>query len=303
VRASEIHMRDPFVLPSPDEGLYYLFGTTDEDCWKADGVGFDVYVGTSLDDWRGPFPAFRPPADFWGRKNFWAPECHAYRGRWYLLASFIGSGLRRGTQVLAADSPAGPYFPHSLGPLTPSDWECLDGTLFVDDGGAPWMVFCHEWVQAVDGEVCAMPLSEDLREPAGPPRLLFRGSSAPWTRPHRRRDGSIDPQSRVTDGPFLHRLTSGALVMLWSSFSDAGYALGQALSAGGGLEGPWLQSAAPLVDRDAGHGMVFSSFDGALFLALHAPNESPLERPVFIPLKEADGILALAPYGRGGDHA
>ena len=46
----------------------------------------------------------------------------------------------------------------------------LDGTLFVDAGGKPWLVYAHEWVQIGDGTIEAMPLKDDLSA-AGPPRV------------------------------------------------------------------------------------------------------------------------------------
>jgi arabinan endo-1,5-alpha-L-arabinosidase len=288
----DIQMRDPFVLPVPASGIYCLFGTTDPDPWRAPGVGFDVYTGRDLEHWEGPIPAFRPQPGFWGTKNFWAPEVHAYRGRCYLFASLIADAEHRGTQVLAADAPTGPYRVHSPGPLTPRDWECLDGTLHVGVDGTPWLVFCHEWVQVLDGEVCAVRLSDDLSQPVGDSRLLFRASEAPWTRPVSRRGAPPDPASRVSDGPFLHRTADGHLLMLWSSFSDTGYAMGVATSLTGTIEGPWRQSDAPLVERDAGHGMVFRAFDGRLMAAVHTPNRTPDERPVFFEVEERAGTLS-----------
>lgn len=293
----DIQIRDPFVLPVPAAGTYCLFGTTDRDCWQGPGSGFDVYVGRDLERWEGPQPAFRPEPGFWGTRNFWAPEVHVYRHRYYLFASFAADGACRGTQILAADRPQGPYRVHSPGPVTPRDWECLDGTLHVDRDGLPWIVFCHEWVQVHDGEVCAVRLSENLTRSLGEPRLLFRGSEAPWTRPVSRRGAPPDPADRVTDGPFLHRTSDGTLLMLWSSFSDTGYAMGVATSASGNVIGPWRQSAQPLVAKDAGHGMVFRAFDGRLMIALHSPNRTPDERPVFLEVKERGGSLELAAQG------
>jgi len=286
-------MRDPFVLAQPEKGRYLLFGTTDPDCWKGPGVGFDVYVGSSLEDWDGPYPAFRPEPGFWGANNFWAPEIHGYHGRWYMLASFKAEGRSRATQALVADDPMGPYRVHSPEPLTPPSWECLDGTLHVDASGEPWLVFCHEWVQTRDGEIRAMRLRRDLKEPDGPPILLFKGSEAPWTRPHRRKDGSLDPQMRVTDGPFLHRSSAGDLLLLWSSFSDSGYAMGIARSASGTVLGPWIQEERPIADTDSGHGMVFRSLDGGLVATWHSPNATPLERPAFFSAEERDGSIVL----------
>ncbi len=261
-----IHMRDPFVLPCPAEGRYYLFGSV----WEGVAPGFYYYVGAGLDDWEGPFPAFLPSADFWGPDFFWAPECHEYQGRFYLFGT---CGTRtpesRGTQVFrsVSDSPCGPYEQLSSGPLTPKDWMSLDGTLWVEDR-RPWLVFCHEWVQVSDGTICAMPLAEDLSVAAGEPVELMKASSAPWARllVDGRRSGW------VTDGPFLYR-DGGRLRMLWSSLREDGiYTMGAMYSEGGVL-GPWRHETAPVYDDDGGHGMWFRDFDGKAHCILHTPNK------------------------------
>ncbi len=283
-----INIRDPFVVPAPAERRYYLFGTRGLDCWEGRPEGFDVYVGDDLQHWDGPLPAFRPAPDFWADRNFWAPEVHAYNGRYYMFASFKAGDVCRGTQILSADTLAGPYLPHTERPITPAGWECLDGTLHVDAHGRPWIVFCHEWVQVRDGEICALPLSEDLCRPVGAPVLLFRASQAPWVTPYPSR------RDYVTDGPFLHRTEDGGLLMLWSSFARGGYTLGLARSLSGDVCGPWAQDAEPLYCDDGGHGMLFRTLEGQLTLALHRPNTNRDERPVFIPLREEGGRLCPA---------
>ncbi|MEO8396949.1 MAG: hypothetical protein ABI700_28395 [Chloroflexota bacterium] len=40
--------------------------------------------------------------------------------------------------------------------------------------------------------------------------------------------------------------------------------------------------------------MVFRAFDGQLWLTFHRPNQSPDERPQFIPLRETGTSLELA---------
>lgn len=290
LKTSDIHLRDPFVLPVEAERQYYLYGTTGAHAWTESAAGFDYYTSPDLERWQGPFPAFRPPAGFWADRNFWAPEVHVYRGAWYLFASFKAEGVRRGTQILAADGPQGPFVPISDGPVTPREWECLDGTLFVDAHGGPWMVFCHEWVQVGDGEVCALRLSDDLASASEEPRLLFRASEAPWAQPI----SSKGRHGYVTDGPWLHRLASGALIMLWSSFGAGGYTIGQARSASGDISGPWQQLPEPLYAGDGGHCMVFRAFDGGLWLAFHRPNQSPHERPQFVLLRETASSLEIA---------
>jgi len=291
VHLNEIQMRDPFVLCDRQSATYYLYGTTDKDPWRARGVGFEAYTSRDLVHWEGPIPIFTPPEGFWATLNFWAPECHEYRARYYLFASFKAEGRRRGTQILESLRPLGPFVPISEAPVTPAAWECLDGTLYTDQEGSPHLVFCHEWVQVNDGEVCVLPLSEDLREAIGSPRLLFRGSDAVWTASLERRDGSLLVDARVTDGPFLHRGKEGDLFMLWSSKGECGYAMGYAKSASGTIDGPWVQRREALITADGGHGMIFTTFSGQLMLTYHAPNNTPDERPVFIPIEERGGEL------------
>ena len=298
MRISDLQIRDPFVVR--EDGRYYLFGSTDKNIWEGRGTGFDVYVSAAgtgaeaLTDFEGPFPAFRPPADFWSETNFWAPEVHRYRGSYYMFATFKVREGRRGTAILKSESGVGgPYTPWSLntggepGPVTPAGWECLDGTFFMEEE-TPYMVFCHEWQQVGDGQICAMPLTGDLKRAAAAPTLLFRASEAPWAYELRGRA----PGSYVTDGPFMHRTGDGALLMLWSSFGkDGGYCIGTAHSRDGTLTGPWTQSSAPLYTADGGHGMIFRSEGGTLYLAIHRPNKTPFERPVFVELIEKDGTV------------
>lgn len=291
-----IQIRDPFVVPL--NGNYYLYGSTDKDIWHS-GVGFDVYVSTGdLRFFEGPFPAFRPPDQFWSVLNFWAPEVHRYNGGWYMFASFKPKAGRRGTAVLksADDGEAGlrgPFVPWSPGPLTPAEWECLDGTLYVDREGRPWMVFCHEWVQAGNGEICAVPLGDDLRSAAGPSMLLFRAADAPWAKPLTRHGR----EGYVTDGPWLYTAGDHSLIMLWSSFGEDGrYRIGAAVSESCLVTGPWRQQEKPVFAEDGGHGMIFRSFEGKLYLALHRPNTTPHERPLFLEILDRGGGV-LSPAG------
>ncbi|NKF31022.1 family 43 glycosylhydrolase, partial [Pseudomonas sp. BGM005] len=112
---ADIRIRDPYLFTDTEKGEYLLFGSTDPDVWNGPGVGFDCYRSTDLETWQGPVAAFRPPVDFWATRNFWAPEVHSYRGRYFLFATFAADGRTRGTQVLVADRPEGPYVEHSDG--------------------------------------------------------------------------------------------------------------------------------------------------------------------------------------------
>ncbi|MDR3139676.1 MAG: glycoside hydrolase family 43 protein [Treponema sp.] len=289
----DIQIRDPFVLT--EGGIYYLFGSTDKDIWRSPGTGFDVYTGKAgLAEFEGPFPAFRPPEGFWAAINFWAPEVYRYGGAYYMFATFKPNQGRRGTAVLKGQSPLGPFAPWSAGPVTPSGWECLDGTFYQDKEGKPWMIFCHEWVQAGDGEICLIPLRDDLKAAAGEPKLLFRASEAPWAHPLKPDPArNRGPGCYVTDGPNMYATGQGTLLMLWSSFDAEGkYCLGIARSESGLVSGPWTQEKSPLYAADGGHGMLFHSVDGKLYLAVHTPNRSPDERALFVELEEQDGFLS-----------
>ena len=291
MKTADIHIRDPFVLVHG--GKYYLYGTS---CDKnRDGaVGFDAYVGDDLENWDGPVEVFRAPADFWATRDFWAPEVHAYKGSFYMFATFKSDDRHRGTQVLKASSPLGPFLPHSAGPVTPEDWECLDGTLYVDRAGRPYMVFCHEWTQVGNGEMCVSPLSDDLSRFTAPPRVLFRAHDFDFIRDVRESNPHTPSYGHeacyITDGPFLHRCENGDLLMLWSSFGEDGYLQSVLRSESGEIDGPWRPSSL-LFTRDGGHGMLFRGLDGKLRLSLHRPNTGPLERAAFFAIAEENGAL------------
>lgn len=158
--------------------------------------------------------------------------------------------------------------------------------MFIDKEGNPWLLFCREWLEAIDGEIYAQRLAKDLKTTEGDPYLLFKASEAPWV-------GSITSSGvtgNVTDAPFIYRLDDGKLIMLWSSFrkTDGKYAIGQAVSASGNVLGPWVQEPETLNSDDGGHAMVFKDLKGRLMISYHAPN-SQTEHPVITPIYIKDG--------------
>lgn len=278
---ADIYIRDPFILPW--QGVYYMYASQ--------YPYIVVRTSTDLTNWSDPQPVFTRPENFWSDRDFWAPECHAYTDpadgvtRFYLFASFKSADKCRGTQIMRSDSPVGPFLPMTEEPVTPRDWECLDGTLWIEDG-IPYMIFCHEWLQIGDGTICAMPLTHDLCSAAGEPTVLFRAGEAPWVRSIRKE------VSYVTDGPYVYRTKDGVLLMLWSSFGENGYVETVARSESGKLCGPWIQEKVPFMARKGGHGMLFFTFEGQLCLVLHAPNRPEgMERAHIFPLTDVgDGF-------------
>lgn len=277
MRLDEINIRDPFVLLWQD--AYYLYGTRGATCWGP-ATGFDVYISQDLENWSEPITCFENDGSFWADRNYWAPEVHLWQGRFYMFASFKNETRCRGTAILRADTPQGPFVPWSDGPVTPPDWECLDGTFYADETGRPYIVFCHEWVQVGDGEVWALPLTQDLTAADGRPTLLFRASEASWAKAIHHSSGKV---GYVTDGPYLWRDRSGRLLCLWSSFSETGYTQGLAVSDQGDISSHFSQLE-PLFRENGGHGMLFRTKAGKTLLTLHAPNQHLLERPRFYPM-------------------
>jgi len=283
VKRYDLNIRDPFILTF--EGKYYLYKS---DYGKdEDGIiGIEVYVSEDLENFDGPTKVFRRPEGFWATKDFWAPEVHYYKGSFYLFLSLNAEDKHRGTQILKASSPFGPFVPHSDCAVTPHEMECLDGTLYIDKNGTPYIVFCNEWTQVVNGRMYYAELDSDLKAIVGEPKLMFTAKDYPGVRP-------ISRGGYVTDGPFMHRCKNGDLVMLWSSFGEKGYFEGVLKSDNGEIDGKWIEQKS-LFEENGGHGMLFKDLNGNLKLSLHYPN-SPrgTERAFFYNIKEENGNLSV----------
>ena len=286
----DVHISDPCILADPASRRYYTyvqFVDTQRFPDVPAGRGrFYVLESEDLIHWSKPQVCFEK-GDFWADLDYWAPECHIWKGKYYLISSFRAAGTYRRCQCLVSDSPKGPFRPVRETPVTPEGWHCLDGTLYVDRSGAPWLVFCHEWLQVEDGQICAVRLSDDLGEAIGEPVILFRASDGPWT-------GAIARGGGVTDGPFLHRLPGGKLLMLWSSFAaDGGYAMSYATSVFGEIQGPWIQRKEPLYALDGAHSMLFYAFSGQLMMACHCPNDHMRKRILLFEMEETPDSLRI----------
>jgi len=273
-----MHLHDPWIVADKATRTYYLF-TRNEVAMTGDPrLGTMVYSSRDLKHWTKPKLAFVLPGNVWAKAGSWAPEVHAWKGRWYLFTTFHDSAsslapngkratYRRGTVLAVADRVDGPYTLVRNGePIVSKDKMTLDGSLYVDPKGKPWLVYAHEWWQTTIGTMEAVPLNDDLSA-AGPPRVLFRANDADWAVGQKQPDGDT---VFVTDGPELYRSKTGKLLMLWSSYGKKGYVEAQARSRSGGLDGPWEQLGT-LVERDSGHGMLFHTFDGKLMMIVHRP--------------------------------
>lgn len=287
-KTEDVNIRDPFVLLHND--TYYMYGTgcasRGYGCWKSD----------DLEHWQGPFTVytFAGDSDFDGCA--WAPECHCYKDSFYLFATYKSkeSG-KRGVSIFRAQDPMGPFEEITDGHITPHNHDAIDGTLYVDAAGEPWMVYVGEWTSNADevGDMMCVRLSEDLTHFISEPKLLFRATDAKWAK------------GKITDGPFLYNTSDGGLLMLWSnSARSGGYSVGIAFSKNGEVDGRWVHPLWALYKRnkrniyDGGHGMIFKDRDGRLLMAIHSPNSASdgvREHPVFVPVEDIGHTVVCVP--------
>lgn len=280
---ADIHIRDPYILADTKSETYYMYRSAST---KKNGKqlgGVEVFKSKDLQNWEGPIHVFTVPENNWITGRIWAPEVHSYQGKYYLFAT-LNSEIRwkksqpgwtdftfRGTQIFYSDSPEGPFLPFdNLMPHTPMDEMALDGTLWVENG-IPYMIYCHEWVQTIDGSMNLIQLKPDLSASVGEPLTLFHASAASWSTGSEHKQSDL-PTSYVTDGCFLYRTQTEKLLMIWSSFMNGEYAIGIAESSTGKVTGPWIQQKDPIFNKHGGHGMLFKSFDGKLNIVFHSPN-------------------------------
>lgn len=296
-KTDEFLVRDPFILCY--DGLYYMYGTG-----LATTSGYGCRVSPDLENWSESYNVFISNSSFDAAGDFWAPECHYYNGSFYLLASYRSKTTGyRGTSVFRSDSPLGPFTEISDGHITPHDADHIDGTLYIDENGTPWMAYVCEWTATDDGigRMAVAKLSDDLSHFVSEPKQIFVAHDAPWC------------SSSVTDGPFLYRTEQGSLLMLWSTSSHEGYCVGIARSDNGKIDGNWTQELTRVYSKafyydqknafDGGHPMLFRTTDGTLMMAIHSPNSSSgegdnrvFEHAVFYRMEEKQDTLRIEKF-------
>lgn len=265
-----IRLSDPCILADKVTNTYYMTGT-----------GGMLWKSPDLKRWEGPYFVTQTDPDSWmgPRPMIWAAELHAYKGKYYYFATFTNRAVkidtfagnvieRRASHVLVSDKPDGPYVPMADPTYLPADKPTLDGTFWVDTDGKPYMVYCHEWLQNMNGTMEMIELKPDLSGTIGEGTLLFRAKDAPWSR-ETDKEGHVSP-NKVTDGPYLFRTGTGRLGMIWTSWIDNVYAQGVAYSTSGSLKGPWVHEKELITPPNFGHAMLFKTLDGRDLMAVHS---------------------------------
>ena len=270
VPLDSIVLSDPCILADQKTKMYYMTGT-----------GGMLWKSKDLKVWDGPHKVAQTDSTSWmgPRPMIWAAEIHSYKDKYYYFATFTNQAIkidtvkgnvieRRASHILVSDKPDGPYVPMKDSIYLPSNMPTLDGTFWIDKDAKPYMVYCYEWLQNLDGTIEKIELKPDLSGSIGSGKLLFRASDSPWSR--EKDENGNDRPNKVTDGPWLFKTASGRLGMLWTSWIHNVYTQGVAYSKSGTLDGPWIQEKDPITPPDFGHGMLFRTLGGKLLMSVHS---------------------------------
>jgi hypothetical protein len=273
VPLDSIWLSDPYIIADKPTNMYYMTGTGGL-LWKSKNLKF----------WDGPYQVTQTDPNSWmgARPMIWAAEIHPYKGKYYYFATFTnqaehidtveGTAIeRRASHILMSDKPDGPYVPMADPTYLPANKPTLDGTFWIDKDGKPYMIYCYEWLQNLNGTIEKIELKPDLSGSVGNGQLLFRASDSPWSR-EKDKNGNDRP-NKVTDGPFVFQTASGRLGMIWTSWIYDVYTQGVVYSESGTLNGPWIQEEEPITPPNFGHGMLFYTLDGKLLMSVHSHKE------------------------------
>ena len=288
VPLDSIRLSDPAILADRQTKMYYMTGT-----------GGLLWKSRNLKLWDGPYKVTQTDPNSWMGPNpmIWAAELHPYQNKYYYFATFTNRAVRidtvkgrtierRACHVLISNKPDGPYVPMQDATYLPASMPTLDGTLWVDKNRKPYLVYCYEWLQNLNGTIEKIELKPDLSGTVGKSEVLFRASDSPWSR--EKDENGNDKPNKVTDGPYLFQTQTGRLGMIWTSWIYDVYTQGVAYSASGTLNGPWVQEKDPITPPNYGHGMLFHTLEGKLLLSMHS-HKSVNGRTIRVPhLFEAD---------------
>ncbi|MBQ2923659.1 MAG: hypothetical protein IJE60_11350 [Tyzzerella sp.] len=268
----DFYIRDPFVLADNYNGVetYYMYGT------RFDGF-FDVFTSPDRMVWTKETPCFVPENDFWGgTTQFYAPEVFKYTNpdtnetAYYMFATFLGSetvGLNtevRGTAILKSDSPLGPFTEWSDGAVTKKGHDCLDGTLYIENG-TPYMIYSHE--QTCDAFECMWKIMGGMMYVQLTNDLKGIASNAKHKELFKAED--YENVTVVAEGPFVYT-TGNEKYLLWSGYIKGYTQLAIPFtSLGTGIN---VKQSLTWYSEDGGHGMVFTDFNGQDVMVLHTPN-------------------------------
>ena len=140
ISRENLYVRDPYVWVDRESQTYYLYAAREYPDGKGGmRVGVGVHTSKDLESWSSGYPVFTVIEGAWAEADVWAPEMHQINDKYYLFVTLTSDDLlgpprdgrkqpKRGTQIMVADSPIGPFVPFVDRPHTNLGWMTLDGT-------------------------------------------------------------------------------------------------------------------------------------------------------------------------------
>lgn len=222
---------DPFVLKYDDR--YYMYCTSNAQ------IGFKVWESSNLVDWTAHEFAFdsRIQEKQWTTGSFWAPEVIFYDNQFYMTYSAKSQSDGKLKIALARSStPKGPFKDFRV-PLLDNNFSCIDGHIFIDDDGTPYLYYskdCSENI--INGnhvsQIYVQQMTPENLSPVGDP-ILCISPSQPWEHP--------SAEWQWNEGPFVLK-NDNIYYLMYSAnyFASFAYSIGYAISMS--PTGPWQKS-------------------------------------------------------------
>lgn len=281
VSDTPLQMGDPFVLQHGDK--YFLFGT------NASNEGFKCWESPDLVQWTPKGWAYQETDASWAKSHYWAPEVKEYRGKFYLTYSAMPKSADTPRLLIAlavSDKPAGPYT-DLFAPWFDFGYSAIDGHIFVDDDGKPYLYFSRNGVQDgySFGIIYGMALAEDLSKPIGEAVKLMEADQ-PWEKVRY-------AENRCNEGAFVLK-HNGRYYMTYSANHTGFPHYGIGYATADNPLGPWVKAEEnPIAATNLeigvsgpGHSCITRSPDGKeLFIVYHThadPKKPSGERVVNI---------------------
>ncbi|MGN1221215.1 MAG: family 43 glycosylhydrolase, partial [Candidatus Cryptobacteroides sp.] len=278
IPANQMEYRDPFIYVDKEGQAYYYPVVV--------SGGIKMFKSRDLNMWRDLGRVYNSNGLYSGYV-LWAADMYKWKDNMYCIATAVPTTYDdiftapKYNTVFKSTSPEGSLSPLNMDHVNlipQTDTRNIDGALYVDENGSPWIVYCREAASEItdkgyDAGVYAYRLNDDLKSVSGEPVRLFNASSSKYACPVDVRDGK---NVYIADAPILWRdPASGNLICIWSHYakkSDAEtqkwYSIGQAISRSGKIEGPW-EHVGIINNFDGGHGCLFEDLNGNLKLAYH----------------------------------
>jgi len=257
---------DPFVMKYKDK--YYLYATS------MPTLGFKVWESDNLVDWelKGMALDSSLEGNKQGMGDFWAPEVIHFNDKFYMTYSTRDIDGYLKIALAVSEEPLGPFI-NLKAPLFDREQSFIDGHIFVDDDGTPYLYYdkdCSDNI--VDGahvsQIYVQEMTEDLTELKGEAVLAVDPSQS-WE--------DIGGDWQWNEGAFVLKHKELYYLMYSANFyASADYSIGYATAEH--PLGPWTKyEGNPILEKDLGkgisgpgHNSVTVSPDGSeLFIVYH----------------------------------